>query len=281
MTRLKPDDIAGLASTLTAYDARLLSQTGQSLKGLAGLSAGIREGQWQALVADVNVGVVPFSCGQGIIGRFSETVAGIINHIGGAAFVTSAADASGLAAACEQHADILFMADEDRFVAIDLIYRRVVDNADMTGRGFALGLSLMAGGITGKTVLVIGCGKVGGSAAVALLEMGADVAVYDVQSGAVDQLIGQCGGQIRRESDLNAALTRYDLILDASPAADIICSRHIRKKTYVAAPGMPCAATAAAARKLGRRLLHDPLQVGVACMLAEAVKINQERSATS
>jgi len=39
----------------------------------------------------------------------------------------------------------------------------------------------------------------------------------------------------------------------------------------VAAPGMPLGLTAAAAEKTGLRLLHDPLQIGVATMAVEAL----------
>ena len=272
MTRLKTTDIAGIASTLDAYDDRLRSQTGQSLKGLACLSAGTGEGKWQARLSDVNVGVIPFSCGQGIIDQFSDIVAGIIRYLGGSVFVTAASDVTAIVDACRRRADILFMADEDRFVAIDLQRRRVVDNAQMTGRGFALGLSLMAGSLTGESVLVIGCGQVGQSAADKLLELGAHLSVYDVNRSSAERLIRQTGDQVKLEPDLDAALMRCDLVLDASPAADIIRAAHITRKTVVAAPGMPCGTTAAATEKLGRRLLHDPLRIGVACMLAAVVK---------
>jgi len=277
MTRLKASDIAGIPSALSDYDARLQLQTGRSLNGLACLSAGIDASAWREQRAGIKVGVVPFSCGQGVIVHFSDTVAGIINHLGVPAFVAAAADVSGLVDACRHQADMLFMADEDRFVAIDCQNRRVVDNAVMTGRGFASGLALVADGLANKTVLVIGCGKVGRAAAEVILASGGRLAVYDVNPAAAGTLIRQTGGRAKIVPDVDVALMRHDLILDASPAADIIRARHIDDRTCVAAPGMPCGTTAAATEKLGRRLLHDPLQIGVACMLAGLVRMRMER----
>ena len=272
MTRLKTDDIVDIVPKLDVFDTRLRSQTGQSLKGLAGLAAGTGPNAWLARLSETTVGVIPFSCGQGIITHFSQTLAGIIRHLGGSVFVASASDVTAIADACCRRADILFMADEDRFVALDLHWRHIVDNAEMTGRGFALGLSLMAGGLTGKSVLVIGCGKVGTGAADYLLEQSARLAVYDVDRSAADALIRRTGGRIALEPDLEAALSCGDLILDASPGAGIIRAAHINRKTMVAAPGMPCGVTAAAGEKLGRRLLHDPLRIGVAGMLAAVIR---------
>lgn len=272
MTRLKTKDIADIAANLNEYDTRLLSQTGQTLKGIACLTAGIGEGRLLKLRGRISVGVIPFSCGQGIISDFSETVVSIINHLGFSAFVAADSDVTAMVDACHREADILFMADERRFVAIDLHSRSVVDNADMTGRGFTAGLALMAGDLRGKSVFVIGCGEVGCAATESLLRLGAEVAVYDVNRSSTRALTRQTGNAIKVEPSLDAALMHYDLIFDASPAADIIGVGHIDEKTFVAAPGMPCGTTAAAIEKLNRLLLHDPLRISVACMLVNAVK---------
>lgn len=276
MTRLKTNDITDIAANLDAYDTRLLSQTGRTLKGIACLTAGVGEGRLLKLQDRISVGVIPLSCGQGIISDFSETVASIIKHLGFSAFVAAASDVEAMVDACRREADILFMADERRFVAIDLQSRSVVDNADMTGRGFTTGLALMAGGLMGKNVFVIGCGEVGRAATESLLSLGADVAVYDVDTSSTRALARQTGNTIKIEPSLDAALMHYDLLFDASPVVDIIGAEHIDEKTFVAAPGMPCGTTAAATEKLNRRLLHDPLRIGVACMLANAVKTHIE-----
>ena len=71
-------------------------------------------------------------------------------------------------------------ADDERFVAIDMANRRVVDNADATAKGYVAGLNLMAGGLKGKDVLVIGCGPVGSFATEVLAKLESQVSVYDV-----------------------------------------------------------------------------------------------------
>lgn len=45
------------------------------------------------------------------------------------------------------------LADDNRFVAISLITRKVLDNSQATGRFFAAALDLMAGGIMNREVL--------------------------------------------------------------------------------------------------------------------------------
>ena len=63
----------------------------------------------------------------------------------------------------------------------------------------------------------------------------------------------------------------WRLFFDASNGRNIIRVAHVREETLVAAPGMPCGVTAGAICKLGLRLLHDPLQIGVAAMLIDVL----------
>jgi pyrrolysine biosynthesis protein PylD len=78
--------------------------------------------------------------------------------------------------------------------------------------------------------------------------------------------------EIRIEIELNSALIRYRCIIDASPAAAFIDERHIAIDTYISAPGMPSGLSPEALNKISDRILHDPLQIGVATMIMEAVK---------
>jgi pyrrolysine biosynthesis protein PylD len=71
---------------------------------------------------------------------------------------------------------------------------------------------------------------------------------------------------------LSTALLRHRCIIDASPATDIIDERHINQDTYISAPGMPSGLSPEALSKISDRFLHDPLQIGVATMIVEAVK---------
>lgn len=276
MTRLKTLDIAKISAELDPYDKELLVKTGCNLRGIACRSAGVEEKNAQDLIASVKVGVIPMTCGQGVIGGFAETVQQIASHIGFNAFVTRHTDVAGLAEAFDKKADLIILSDDDRFVAINVKSRRVVDNADATGKGYVTGLNLMTGGLKGKNVLVIGCGPVGRSAAVDLVRLGSVISVYDIKKercqGVAREIRDLPDGKIRIEKELNTALLRHRFIIDASPGTDIIDENHIARDTYISAPGLPSGLSTNARAKISDRFLHDPLQIGVATMIVKAVK---------
>ena len=276
MTRLKTLDIAKISAELDQYDKELLVKTGCNLRGIACRSAGFEEKTAQDLIASAKVGVIPMTCGQGVIGGFADTVQQITAHIGFNAFVTRQTDVAGLAEAFEKNSDLIMLSDDDRFVAINVKSRRVVDNADATGKGYVTGLSLMTGGLKGKNVLVIGCGPVGRSAAIGLIRLGVAVSVYDIKpercQGVAREIRDLPDAKIRIEKELNTALLRHRCIIDASPGADIIGENHIARDTYISAPGLPSGLSTNARAKISDRFLHDPLQIGVATMIVEAVK---------
>lgn len=276
MTRLKTGDIADIKDELAEFDSRLVSKTGCTLRGLARRAAGVEESTARNTSGDVRVGVTPISWGGGIIGGFSQTLKSIAVHMGFDAFVTRASDVAGLAEAFERKADVLLMADDERFVAMGVQSRRVVDNGDATGKGFAEGLDRMAGGLNGRSVFVIGCGPVGLGAVKRLVRLGAMASVYDIDRDRCEDLRREIkrslDADVRIEKDPEAALLRRRCIIDASPAGDLIHERHISPDVFISAPGMPLALSAAAREKISNRLLHDPLRIGTAVMLVEAAK---------
>jgi pyrrolysine biosynthesis protein PylD len=191
-----------------------------------------------------------------------------VRHIGFNAFVTGAADVAGIAEAVEKGAQVVMMADDHRFVALNLKHGRVVDNAETTGKGFAAGLDLMAGGLKGRKVLVIGCGPVGQSAALAAVNRGAVVSVFDIDRQCSRRLAKKLGVTV--EQSLEKTLRRHQLVVEATNAANVIDETAITPGTYIAAPGMPLGLTPAAVQKISHRLLHDPLQTGTAVMVVDA-----------
>ena len=276
MTRLKTLDIAKISAELDQYDKELLIKTGCNLRGIAFHSAGVEEKTAQDLIASAKVGVIPMTCGQGAIEGFAETVQQITSHIGFNAFVTRHTDVAGLSEAFEKKSDLIILSDDYRFVAINIKSRRVVDNTHATGKGYAAGLNLMTGGVKDKRVLVIGCGPVGWSAAVDLVRLGSELSVYDIKpercQGFARELRDLLDANISIEKELNTALLRHRCIIDASPGADMIDENHIARDTYISAPGIPSGLSANARAKISDRFLHDPLQIGVATMIVEAVK---------
>lgn len=276
MTRLTTDDITSIADELQAYDEELVGKTGHTLAGIACHAADIAEAEMIKITADIRVSIVPITFGQGIIPGFCETVANIVSHMGCRALVAQQADVAGLAEAYENKSDILMFADDDRFVALDVKNGTVVDNAIATAKGFVAGLNLMAGGLKQKSVLVLGCGPVGRAATHALVQEGVIVSIYDINSECSLDLANEIkeisNTQINIIEKLDHALAEHQFIVDATPAAEIIRAPHISKQTYISAPGVPLGLDKAAQAKISDRLLHDPLQIGVATMLTCALK---------
>lgn len=276
MTRLRSADIVQISALLDAYDDELVAKTGHPLLGVACHAVGLSEEVIVDRLADVHTGVVPIRWGKGLIGGFSETTRDILKHLGFQAFATENSDVAGLAEAVEKRADIIFLSDDDHFVALNIESRRVVDNAGATGMGFGTGLNLMAGGLQGQRVLVIGCGAVGFSAAMTLAKYGAKISVCDVDHSRsrhlASALYKMLNIKVEIEFELITAFSKYRFLVEATNSADIIHDRDLSPETYIAAPGMPLGLSPDAAQKFAARLLHDPLQTGVATMALEACK---------
>lgn len=274
MTRLTTEDIQDISEELPAYESSLMEKTGCSLRQLACRAMEVSEKYVQASMEHTLVGVIPMTSGGGVLKDFCRTVADIVSHIGCRAVVTRRTDVSGIAEAVEKKADILLFADEDRFVALDMRQRKIVDNAEATGRGFVTGLRLMAESLKGRKVLVLGCGPVGQSAVKALAKTGCRISVYDIEPAAYDRLSVEFNDpalDVQFLHDLDPALHQHDLMVDASPAGGFILERHIKPHTIISAPGMPLGLDGSALEAVGNRLLHDPLQIGVATMVVGAL----------
>ena len=285
MTRLTTGDIEEICAQLVQYDRKLISVTGQSLLGIGSRTAGLENAaHLQRVAPKIKMAVVPIRSGLGVISGFAEAVCGILLHLGFDATVTGHADVTGFAEAFDLKAQVIFASDDDRFVAFCPRQGKTVDNSRATAEGFVAGLDLMAGGLEGKDVLVLGCGPVGRGAVEALVSRKAKICVVDrVEKRAADLARW---AQIERRailqaaSDADKALLTHHLIVDATNAPDVIHERHVTDKTHVAAPGMPCGITLRAREKLAGRILHDPLQIGVAAMACEAARIISETRRT-
>jgi len=274
MTRLKESDISPIIRNLGAYDTRLKQLTGASLRQIACGAAGIDETLILDALGRMRMAAVPVRSGLGVIDGFSDTVAAIVSHLGFETFVTDCSDVAGIAEGIERGADILMLADEERFVAFTPGRRGLVDNSRATAQGFVSALALMKGGLAGESVLVLGCGPVGVAAAKALLDRGANVALCDIERDRAFSALREVGGataaRVRIEDTPRAALKRYELIFDATDSGPFIEASHLTPHTIVAAPGMPCALTTEAMGKHRDRILHDALEIGTATMAIQA-----------
>jgi pyrrolysine biosynthesis protein PylD len=269
MTRLSSAMILGMNESISAYDLALVQTTGLSLRQIASRTAGISEEILCEAFRSERVAVIPVTSGQGVIEGFAQAVESIIEHLGCPCFITENSDAAGLAEGIEKEASIIFLADDNRFIAINLSHKHVVDNDIATGWSYAYALDACAGSLRGRDVLLIGLGRVGKHALCALERLGAKVGVFDIDGSKVQTIIDKY--RVKQEENLSIALDRYVLLFDASPAPDIIHPEHIKPETIIAACGIPIGLSDEARRLAEERLIHDPLQLGTAAMLAMAV----------
>ena len=269
MTRLVSEQVAGIGSDLDQYDQDLIRKTGLNLRRIAARAAGINEGPALEALSRCRVAVVPVTAGQGVISGFSAAVHGIVSHLGADSRVVPESDVAGLAGAVEEGAGVVFMADDRRFVVLNLATRLVVDNTWATARGYASALAAMTGGLKGQKVLVLGAGRVGRSAVPSLKELGAVVGVYDPVRQRAEALALESGAAL--EEDPDWALSVYRHIFCAAPAPGILRADQIKPDTFIAAPGIPACFGPEVYRLARDRLVHDPLQIGVATMLLAAL----------
>lgn len=269
MTRLTADDVGSVATSLPTLDRDLRRATGSDLLGLALMTArGPGLDTDRDRLAGLNVAVVPVTAGMGAIGGFAEAVSAVCAHLGCRSRVTPATDVAGLAFAAERGTDLALLADDERFIALGLATGTCVDNGFATGHAYAMALQAAAKGVAGRPVLVIGLGPVGLAACATLTRLGATVLVCDIDLVRVE--VAARSFPVLPVVSVEAGLREVDLVLDASPARDLIAERWVDADSVVAAPGLPCGATPEAAAALGRRLIHEPLALGVAAMVAQS-----------
>ncbi len=272
MTRLKTSDICNISSGLKAYNEQLLTGTGRTLLGIACHAWGVEEIKIQNQIDSFAIHVVPITTGQGIISDFSQTVTDILKFMGFKASISDNPDISGVAGSFESKADAIMMADDQRFVGINLNNQFVVDNSEATGRVFAAALDLMAKGIENGKVLVLGCGPVGEAAARTLLSLNAKVGLYDIDLPTANFLKEKLSRDSNIKTDIvvetkiDMAISNYEYVLEATPSADTIPDKLISAPMCVAAPGVPLGISKKGCKILKDRLIHDKLELGVAAM---------------
>lgn len=268
--RLTGDDLAGLSDELRDYDSGLILKTGLSLKEIALCSTKSNRKKVIKAIKAHRVAVIPVTAGLGVIENFTGAVSGIISYMGAETIITDESDVAGLAECMAKGCDIAFLADDNKFIALNFASKKIIDNTESTASGYTCALDAMVRGLKNREVLVIGgAGRVGLNAVMCLDEKKAKVAVYDPGHEKCSDIFKKY--KVCVETDLDAALKKYRLIFDASDAGGIIKPEHIYPDTFVAAPGIPPGLTEKACFKVKDRLIHDVLQIGVATMFAKVL----------
>ena len=267
MTRLTEADVRSLTAALPGLDEQLGAVAGMTLRDVA-MRAVAAEPICVPLFG-APVAAVPISTGEGLISGFCECVVAILTHLGCDAWVTERSDVRGIQDAADDGARVVFLADDHRFVALNLRNGACIDDDPATADGYAALLEGAAGALMGQAVLLLGLGAVGRAAARRLLNRGADVHVVEPDSARLSAALD--AGLPLKAASLEEGLERCRLIFDACPAADLIDADQVGPETIAAVPGIPSAFTAAAQQKLGGRHMHEPLAVGVTVMVARAL----------
>ncbi len=267
MTRLTSEDIKDIPASLAAYDRKLQQKTGMGLQEI-----GIRAAGYSAALLDNlelssrKAAVIPVTAGLGEITGFTPAVRAILEHLGFTAFITGAADVAGFREALRKKAEIILLADDNSFIAKNTNNSCWLDNDRATARSYLTALEALTGSLKDREVLILGGGRVGREAVEFLLEKQARPVATDIKERRLKLLEENFKQNIKFFSPAEVNISRYSCIFDATPARNIITEEMIDDETYLAAPGIPAGFTSRAAERLGDRLIHDPLQLGVAAM---------------
>lgn len=269
MTRLKTEWITYMLDGMEVYNRQLAEKTGFDLAGLMQETFAITDAELAEARAAKKIAVVPITQGEGIIGSFSESVAAIVKSMGFNADVMEHTDVDGIYDASRMGYDILFFADDIRYLALNIKTGNCSDNNYATALGFIQALRALmkkhGKDLCKEKILQIGYGIVGKEAANLLRGMGADFDLYDK-----DQTI--LAGALEYTIDGQDAIKTYNYILDFTNEGDWLKKADLAEDVLYASPGVPYSMDSEAADCFEDRAIHDNLEIGTAIMLGQVLK---------
>jgi pyrrolysine biosynthesis protein PylD len=269
MTRLIEDWIKNISDDIKEYEKELVEKTGFNLISLASNASNINIEYLLASIKESKIGVIPITSGQGIIGSFTNSVVAILRAMNFDAFVTADTDVAGIYEAHQRGAKIIFLADDKKFIAINLEKNTVVDNNFATAVGFVSAMEGAAGGdLKYKKVLLIGCGTVGKEILNELKRKDADVVTYDIDKNILKKS-EKYGFKVLSGLD---EMIKYKWIMDATSTGGWLKKDMLHPDVFIATPGVPISLDPEAYEYYKDRALHDYLPIGVAVMAAIACK---------
>ncbi len=285
MTRLKEDWIHDMAESLNTYDEELARKIGGGLRKLcANVTSlttieslgkdeigklcpnvpGASCEEFESAAKTLQVAVVPVIAGMGVIGSFADSVAAILRHLGANTYVTDSTDIDGIAEAYERGADVIFAADDNRYIAFHTHCQRMVDNNYATPLGYVIAMEMATGILKDKGVLVIGYGVIGQNFCQILRRKGADVTVLETDTLRSDQA-HEDGFKILHDP---AGIRQYSYVFDATNGGGWLEKSMLQENVWISAPGVPVSLDEEAQEIFKDRIIHDYLQIGTATMLA-------------
>lgn len=271
MTRLITPWIDRIEAELSQYDRELERILDMDLFSLAAKAAGGTPQALSAALTRRRGAVIPITAGQGTIPSFVQSVSAILNHLGLETQISTLPDVGGIEEAIRGGASILFMADDQRYMALDIHTGTLAENDRSTALGYVVGLEAMAGDLSQCTVLVMGCGSVGALAVSFLEEKGAKIALYDKEKHRAKALAKEKHVVLETKEQISI----YPYIFDATNEGGWLSVADLHPEVCIAAPGVPLSLDEHARQACHGRLFHDPLQTGTAVMLAISLQVSQ------
>lgn len=263
MTRLITDWIADIQLNIKDCERDLKEKTGYDFVTLAAKSTGFSASDINRASSEIKIGVIPITTGLGVIDSFTQSVAAVVKQMGFKSFVTESSDIDGIYEAYKNGADIIYLADDNRFIAMNLHKKKVADNNHATAIGYVTALEGIEGSLTAKEVLLLGYGVVGREILKSLQKKGAVVSAYDKENYKMSLLSKNDVYTIDNPSNI----VNYRLIIDATSEGGWIHKDMLHKDFWMVAPGIPLSLDEEAYADNSSRVIHDYLQIGVAVML--------------
>ena len=274
MTRLKTEWIDYMLDGMNEYNNNLKVRTGFDLSGLVMDTFGIDQNRYDRLREKLLVAAVPVTQGEGVIGSFSDSIAAIVRSMGFRTAVTEETDVDGIYSAILMDADIIYMADDTRYLAFSRDNGSFGENNYATALGFIMVMRAMmkkAGlDISTEKLLVIGNGTVGEEAVQILLNHGIDLDVYDKDPKAIENFKNLETGKYTLSSP--EEIKNYKYILDFTNEGEWLKDEYITDGVIYASPGVPLSLDEKAAERLQNTAVYDNLEIGTAMMLGEILK---------
>ena len=274
MTRLKTEWIDYMLEGMNSYNESIRTKTGFDLKGLVMDTFGISQERYERLASKLLVASVPVTQGEGIIGSFSESVCAIVKSMGFRTYVSEETDVDGIYSAILTDADVIFMADDTRYLAFSRDNGSFGENNYATALGFIMVMRAMmrkAGlDISKEKILVIGNGLVGEEAVQILLNHNVDFDMYDKDPKALEAFrVLETGKYVLNSAD---EIKNYKYILDFTNEGDWLKDEMLSDGVIYASPGVPLSLTEKAQERLQNTAVYDNLEIGTAMMLGEILK---------
>ena len=253
MTRLKTEWIDYMLDGMTDYNNSLKTKTGFDLAGLTMDTFGIPKERYDRLAGSLLISAVPVTQGEGIIGSFSDSVAAIVRSMGFRAYVSEDTDVEGIYGSILMDADVIYMADDTRYLAFSRDNGSFGENNYATALGFIMVLKAM-----------------GEEAVQILLNHSIDFDMYDKDPKAVEAFRDLDTGKYVLSSP--EEIKDYRFILDFTNEGGWLKDEMLGTDVIYASPGVPLSLDEKAAERLQNTAVYDNLEIGTAMMLGEILK---------